>query len=97
MVTDENGQQTLSFANPVSWNEWVKLPVRDSDLTISTSKGAIRARAGAAHASFPETGTRPHVIRARRARVLSFFWPRGPRGAGFYQFPQEFLYRVRVV
>lgn len=43
MVTDENGQQTLSFANPVSWDEWVNLPVRDSDLTINTSKGAIRA------------------------------------------------------
>lgn len=40
------------------------------------------------------TGTRPHVIRARRARVLSFVWPTGPRAlasnpatARFY-FPQ---------
>lgn len=33
------------------------------------------ARAATEYASFVKDGTRPHVIRPRRARVLSFFWP----------------------
>ena len=39
---DENGQQTLVGAVPVAWDEWVKLPVRDEDLSINTSSGPIR-------------------------------------------------------
>ena len=31
---DENGEMVLIYANPVSWDEWVKLPVRECDLGI---------------------------------------------------------------
>lgn len=34
------GQQT--YVNPVSWNEWVKLPVRPWDLSIHSSKMEVR-------------------------------------------------------
>lgn len=43
MVTDENGEQVLSYTNPVPWDVWVTLPVRDSDLAINTARGQIRA------------------------------------------------------
>ncbi len=42
MVTDENGVQVLSYANPVAWDDWVRLPIRDSDLAINTVRGQIR-------------------------------------------------------
>lgn len=29
-------------------------------------------------------GTRPHIIAARRAKVLAFYWEGGPRGPGMY-------------
>lgn len=39
---DENGDHTLVYANPVAWEEWIKLPVRDGDLAINTGRGQIR-------------------------------------------------------
>ena len=35
-----------------------------------------------------DKGARAHVIRARRARMLRFHWPRGPQGPGIYFFRQ---------
>ena len=35
-----------------------------------------------------QEGTRAHTIRARHARVLRFYWAKGPRGAGIYHFRQ---------
>lgn len=50
VVTDENGVQSITYANAVAWEDWVKLPVRECDLSIgvgpdpSTSKPrSIRA------------------------------------------------------
>lgn len=37
------------------------------------------AKAATPYASFVKDGTRPHIIRARRRKVLSFYWPK--RGA----------------
>ncbi len=31
---DENGEHALVYTNTVSWEEWVKLPVREGDLSI---------------------------------------------------------------
>lgn len=31
-------------------------------------------------------GTRPHLIRAKRAKALRFYWEKGPRGPGIYFF-----------
>lgn len=42
MAKDENGKDILVYANPVEWDEWVTLPVRDCDLSISTSRTQIR-------------------------------------------------------
>ena len=33
-------------------------------------------------------GTRPHLIRAKRAKALRFYWEKGPRGPGIYFFRQ---------
>jgi hypothetical protein len=33
----------LISANPLGWDEWVKLPVRDGDISLGTKSGAIRA------------------------------------------------------
>lgn len=32
----------LEYATPVDWNTWLRLPVRDGDLSLSTARGAIR-------------------------------------------------------
>lgn len=40
ITTDENGELVEGVAVP--WEEWIKLPVRECDIAISTSKGDIR-------------------------------------------------------
>lgn len=42
-ATDENGEHTLVYANPVPWETWITLPVREGDLSINTGRGQIRA------------------------------------------------------
>lgn len=41
ITTDDNGK--LVDARPVTWEEWLGLPVRASDLALQTKSGAIRA------------------------------------------------------
>lgn len=41
-AVDENGNQALVYANPVAWEDWINLPVREHDLFITTSRGRIR-------------------------------------------------------
>jgi hypothetical protein len=36
-------EDTLESAIPVAWDDWVKLPVRSHDLSISTPHGPVRA------------------------------------------------------
>lgn len=33
-TTDSHGNITLTYAQPIPWDEWVKLPVREQDLAI---------------------------------------------------------------
>lgn len=41
--TDENGDQVLVYANPVDWETWCTLPIREGDLFITTAHARIRA------------------------------------------------------
>lgn len=41
-VLDDKGEPVLVYSVPVTWDEWIKLPVRDTDLYINTSRGKIR-------------------------------------------------------
>jgi 5-methylcytosine-specific restriction endonuclease McrA len=41
-AVDENGDHVLVNAQPTSWDDWVKLPVREGDLSINSSRGPIR-------------------------------------------------------
>lgn len=43
-VTTKNpdGTTRLEYANPLPWDEWIKLEVRENDLSIMTSRGLIR-------------------------------------------------------
>lgn len=54
--------------------------------TVNANGLVATARAATDYASFVREGTRPHVIRARRKKVLSFYWPVASR--------QMFLPRV---
>lgn len=38
----DDGKPFLQYAQPVAWDEWIALPVRDHDLSIQTSRGPIR-------------------------------------------------------
>lgn len=40
LAIGENGE--LTHAIPVDWDTWIKLPVRDSDFSLNTARGAIR-------------------------------------------------------
>lgn len=42
MARDENGKDVLVYANPVPWEEWLLLPVREDDDFISTAHARIR-------------------------------------------------------
>lgn len=37
MVTDENGERVMVRCEPVDWETWIELPVRDEDLYINVS------------------------------------------------------------
>jgi 5-methylcytosine-specific restriction endonuclease McrA len=41
-IKSDDGQSTLQYANPVAWDEWITLPVRDGDPVINTVRGPIR-------------------------------------------------------
>lgn len=41
-VKKPDGTSSLEYANPVSWDEWMLLPIRAHDLVIETSRGPIR-------------------------------------------------------
>lgn len=41
-VIDENGARHLIYAQPVAWEDWIKLPVRECDHYIQTSSARIR-------------------------------------------------------
>lgn len=41
-VLDQNGDYVLTYSIPLTWEEWIKLPVRDQDMYINTSRGKIR-------------------------------------------------------
>lgn len=43
--------------------------------TVNAQGLVATARAATDYASFVRDGTRPHVIRPRRKKVLSFYWP----------------------
>ena len=36
------GEKVITYSVPVTWDEWIKLPVRDQDMYINTSRGKIR-------------------------------------------------------
>lgn len=40
ITTDENGELIEGIA--LDWDEWVKLPIRDCDFSISTGRGLVR-------------------------------------------------------
>jgi len=58
MVTNENGESVLSYANPTKWEDWLKLPVRESDLAITTGRGQIRAPLVVVCANYAKVPTR---------------------------------------
>jgi hypothetical protein len=58
MAVDENGNSTLVYANPTKWEDWLKLPVRESDLAITTGRGQIRAPLVVVCANYSKIPTR---------------------------------------
>lgn len=56
---------------------------------VPSPRGAsFHLRAPVIQAATTDKGARAHIIRARRAKVLRFWWGAGPRGAGVYFFPK---------
>lgn len=41
-VMGPDGEPSLVYANPVPWEDWISLPIRDGDLAIQTGRGQIR-------------------------------------------------------
>jgi 5-methylcytosine-specific restriction endonuclease McrA len=42
MGKDENGEDIMIYANPVDWDTWLALPIRDGDLFIQSAKQRVR-------------------------------------------------------
>lgn len=42
MGVDENGNDILIYANPVTIDEWLKLPIRDCDLVVHSAHQPVR-------------------------------------------------------
>lgn len=62
--------------------------IRSTRPVIGMSAFRFRLLAPVIQAATTDKGARPHVIRARRAKVLRFYWERGPAGPGIYRFPK---------
>lgn len=54
---DENGQEVLVNALPMTWEDWINLPVRDGDLFIQTAKMKIRVPTVIIAANYDKTPT----------------------------------------
>lgn len=77
-----------SLAKRVAGRARQIVPVRTGRLRASIVAGPVQrtgpdsaaadVSADAPHAYFVHAGTKPHVIRAKRGRVLVFSWPGGP-------------------
>ena len=74
------GKQVPGGRAPGTLKKSVSVSVRRSG-----SNFVFECRADAEHASYTEEDTRPHIIRAKRASVLRFYWP--VKG-GIVHFPQ---------
>jgi hypothetical protein len=62
--------------------------LRDSQkVTVTATPGQVRwnVEATAPHAVYQSEGTRPHIIRARNASALVFYWPKVGRVVAFKQ------------
>lgn len=57
----------------------LKRPVISSGDTLSVTVGAYQP-----YAIYVHEGTKPHIIRARNANVLAFYWP--AKGTGMFFF-----------
>lgn len=53
---------------------------------ISKNEVSFRAYDAMPLGGWIREGTKPHIIRAKNARRLYFYWPRGFRGPGWYAF-----------
>ena len=42
MGKDENGEDVMIYANPVDWDAWLLLPIREGDLFIQSAKQRVR-------------------------------------------------------
>lgn len=58
-VFDEEGNPTLEYAVPMKWEDWMKLPVREHDLSINTSRGPIRVPLVVICAKYEELPVKP--------------------------------------
>lgn len=66
-------QQTLKQTSPRDTG------LMESKTTVLARGLEATAKAATSYASFVKDGTRPHVIRPRRGKVLSFYWPKTGR------------------
>lgn len=87
MVKDDNGEDTLSYTAPVSWDEWTQLPVREGDLSINTGRGQIRVPLVVVCANYAKIPMKtPRVsagtIRDRDGGVCQYTGRKLPKGAG---------------
>jgi 5-methylcytosine-specific restriction endonuclease McrA len=58
-----------SYANPVTWDEWVNLPIRPYDLTISSAKKEIRVPTVIATRHFCKVIIREPKLTKRNVRI----------------------------
>jgi 5-methylcytosine-specific restriction endonuclease McrA len=70
------------YLNPVAWDEWVKLPVRDFDFSISTPKLHLRVPTVIVSTQFDRMPVR--IPRVTRAAILE-------RDQGVCQYTGEFV------
>lgn len=65
VVKDENGEEVLTYATPVTWEEWLALPIRPQDLSIRTAKQEIRVPTVIVAVNFNKVPRRRAKVSAR--------------------------------
>lgn len=68
VAVDENGNEVLVNATPVTWDKWIQLPVRPGDLFIQTAKMKIRAPTVIVAANYDKVPL--HVPRLTKQAIL---------------------------
>jgi len=77
LAQDEAPKKTGSFADAIHFRTYERGDAVEGNIYTPQPLG-----------NYIALGTKPHLIAAKNAKTLAFYWEKGPKGAGMYFYPE---------